>query len=56
MIIHTRNEYPNMQANKLNTKLSFACLTHNCYKNTKVDASRIQDPTKAQVWSTKENA
>ena len=36
--------------------MSFACPTHNRYKNTKVDVSRIQDPTRAQVWGTKENA
>ena len=56
MIIHTRNEHPDIQANKLNAKISFACPTHNRYKNTKIVASRIQNPTRAQVWSTKENA
>ena len=56
MIIHTRNEHSDMQANKLNAKISFTCPTHNRYKNTKVVAPRIQDPIRAQMWSTKENA
>ena len=39
MSIHTVNEHPDMQANKLNR----------C-KNTKVIASRIQDPTRAHDY------
>ena len=35
---------------------SIACPTHNQCKTQEVFALRIQDPTRAQVCSTKENA
>ena len=38
------------------TQKSIACPTHNQCKNTKVFASRIQDPIRVQVCSTKDNA
>ena len=38
------------------TQKSIACPTHNQCKIQEVFASRIQDPTRAQVCSTKDNA
>ena len=35
---------------------SIACPTHNQYEIQEVFASRIQDPTRAQLCSTKDNA
>ena len=38
------------------TQKSIACPTHNQCEIQEVFASRIQDPTRAQVCSTKDNA
>ena len=38
------------------TQKSIACPTHNQCKIQEVFASKIQDPTRAQVCSTKNNA
>ena len=38
------------------TQKSIACPTHNQCKTQNVFTSRIQDPTRAQVCSTKDNA
>ena len=38
------------------TQKSIACPTHNQCKTRKVFASRIRDPIRAQVCSTKDNA
>ena len=38
------------------TQKSIACPTHNQCKIQEVFASRIQDPTRTQVCSTKDNA
>ena len=48
MIFRTRN------AIKSNTRINFMSNTQPM-QNTTVFASRIQDPTRAQVWSTKDN-
>ena len=49
MVIRTHN------AIKSNAK-SIACPTHNQCEIQEVFASRIQDPTRAQVCSTQDNA
>ena len=46
MLIHIWNEHPDMQANKLKCKVSFAFLTLN--QCTKHICIKEQDPTKAQ--------
>ena len=46
MLIHTQNEHPDIQANKLKCKVSFACPTLNqCTKHVCIQE---QNPTKAQ--------
>ena len=46
MLIHTRNEQPDMQANKLKCKVSFTCPTLN--QCTQQVCIQEQDPTRAQ--------
>ena len=49
MLIYTWNEHPNMQADKLICKVSFACPAFNqCTKHLCIQE---QDPTRAQEWS-----
>ena len=54
---HLASKWSSRQAMQLSaTQESIACLTHNQCEIQKVFASRIQDPTRVQVCSTKDNA
>ena len=52
MNIYQVNAHPDMQCNEDQSQWSIACPTLNQCKIHEVFASRIQDPTRAQEWST----
>ena len=56
MKIHTKNEHPNMQANKLNTKYHLY-VQHSTNTTTQDNCIKdIKSNKGTRVWSAKENA